>query len=42
MIALFGNLTSSVGLIPWAVNEIIKMSVSYNRIKRFLNEKEID
>jgi len=42
IIALFGNLTSPIGILPWTFSYVVKMGVSYNRIKRFLNEKEID
>jgi len=29
-------------MLPWTFNDMIKAGISYFRIKRFLNEKEID
>lgn len=29
-------------MLPWTLNDIIKAGISYFRIKKFLNEKEID
>ncbi|EAS02570.2 ABC transporter C family protein (macronuclear) [Tetrahymena thermophila SB210] len=42
IIALFGLLTGPIGLLPWSFGYLVKARVSYRRIKKFLNEKEIN
>ena len=42
LIALFANLMNSIGMLPLALDDAIKAIVSYYRIKKYLNEKEVD
>ncbi|KAL4449108.1 hypothetical protein ABPG74_021100 [Tetrahymena malaccensis] len=42
IIALFGILTGPIGSLPWSFGYLVKSRVSYRRIQKFLNEKEIN
>ncbi|EAR83355.2 ABC transporter C family protein (macronuclear) [Tetrahymena thermophila SB210] len=42
IIALFGILTGPIGSLPWSIGYLVKSRVSYRRIQKFLNEKEIN
>ena len=42
VIALFGMLVFPLGIISWALTNLYKSYSSYQRILKFLNEKEID
>lgn len=42
IIALFGNLTGPIGILPWSISYIAKTRVSFHRIKNFLKVKDID
>jgi ATP-binding cassette subfamily C (CFTR/MRP) protein 1 len=41
IIALFESITFPIGILPWAVNDMYKCSVSFARIRRYLSVKEI-
>lgn len=42
IIALFNLLTFPLGVIPYSVNQLINTTVSYKRIKTYLDLKEIN
>ncbi|EAR98242.2 ABC transporter C family protein (macronuclear) [Tetrahymena thermophila SB210] len=42
IIALFGSLTYPLGIIPHTIEQVSQSRVSYNRIKLFLNQPEIE
>ncbi|EGR29740.1 hypothetical protein IMG5_149230 [Ichthyophthirius multifiliis] len=42
IIALFGQLTFPLAIIPWALGFFFKIKVSYDRIQRYLNQREIN
>ncbi|KAL4495492.1 hypothetical protein ABPG72_020233 [Tetrahymena utriculariae] len=42
IIALFGSLTYPLGIIPHTIQQVAQSRVSYNRIKLFLNQPEIE
>ncbi|EAR93205.2 ABC transporter C family protein (macronuclear) [Tetrahymena thermophila SB210] len=42
IIALFGILTDPISLIPWCVGDLVKCRVSFKRIKKFLNQNQIN
>ena len=42
LITIFNFITFPLGILPWAFSNMVQTGVSYKRISRYLNEKEIN